>query len=122
MTAAGVVAFALLLVLVVAGPASAAPRVGITAVRGLPAEVGHVPSGATFLTHSPSSASPVAPAGASLTYGTMPWATAWVIGAVAAILLLVGSRSWALAQRRSGRLTGLAGRDEESDDQRRRAA
>ena len=122
-------ALLVLLTLVLVGPAQAAPRTGITVARGVAAEARATPGGATFATHPLGAASIAAPLTRSEDYGVMPWAAAWAIGAVAAVVLIGGARALGLAQRRRGgrvaELAGsgpVAGGPEQSHDQRRKAA
>ncbi len=128
--AIGVAALLLLLVLVLAGPTQAAPRTGITVARGVAAEAQATPGGATFSVHPLGPASIAAPLTRSERYGVMPWAAAWALGAVAAVVLIGGARAFALAQRRDrgervADLTGsgpAAGETAQRDDRRRKAA
>ena len=123
-------ALLVLLTLVLVGPAQAAPRTGITVARGVAAEAQAAPGGATFSTHPLGAASIAAPLTRSEDYGVMPWAAAWAIGALGAVVLLGGARALGLAQRRGrrGRVAELTGSGpaadgpEQSDDQRRKAA
>jgi hypothetical protein len=116
-----------ILLLSLAEPALSAPRWGITAARGVPAEAvaqPATPAGGLALT----AASVRAPAGQTDSYFVMTPLAAWVAGALGAVLLLGGARRYALAQRRGrgGRLADLTGRRppsrDRSDRQDRRAA
>ena len=128
----GAVVLVVLLTIALAGPAQAAPRVGITVARGVPAEaVGVTPADATFLTQPLSFAAVSSPLSTGEDYGVLPWAAAWAIGALSAIALIGGARAFALAQRRGrgGRLSELTGRRPEAiagrsgeDHERRKAA
>ena len=127
----GAVLLVVLLTMALAEPVRAAPRVGITAARGVPAEaITATPAGATLLTQPLGPASIAAPPTTSEDYGVLPWAAAWAIGAVAAVVLIGGARALALAQRRDrgGRVAelagsaGVSGPAATSDDQRRKAA
>ncbi len=127
----GAAALVVLLTVALAGPARAAPRTGITAARGVPAEaVAAAPGGATFRTQPLSSASIAAPLTRSEDYGVMPWAAAWAIGALGALLLVGGAAAIGRAQRRgrSGRVAEVAGggppagEAAPSDAERRKAA
>ena len=119
-----------LLTTALAGPALAAPRAGITAARGVAAEARATPAGATFSTHRLGSAAIAAPLPRSESYGVMPWAAAWAIGAVGAVTLIGGASAIALARRRSQGVglaelpaSGPAGvGSEQRDEQHRRAA
>jgi hypothetical protein len=135
LAAIGVAVLAVLVVLLtmaLAEPAQAAPRVGITAARGVPAEAtSATPAGAAFLTEPLSFAAITSPPTTTEDYFVLPWGAAWVIGALGAILLIGGARAFALAQRRErgGRLAELTGRRPEAmagrsgaDDERRKAA
>jgi hypothetical protein len=130
LSAIGVAALLVILTLTLVGPAQAAPRTGITVARGLPAEAQAAPGGATFSTHPLRAASIAAPLTQSEDYGVVPWAAAWAIGAVGAVVLLGAARALGLAQGRSreGRPAELAasgpvaGRPEQSDEQPRKAA
>jgi len=97
---AGVALF-VILVMAAAGPAGAAPRMGITRARGLPAESTVMPIVSPTATHL-TAASVTAPITRREDYFVMPWGAAWAIGAVGALLLLGGARGYALAQRRAG--------------------
>ena len=117
LAAIGVVVLVVLLTMALAEPAQAAPRVGITAARGVPAEaVGVTPAGGTFLTQPLSFASITTPLITTRDYGVLPWGAAWAIGALAAIVLIGGARAIALAQRRGrgGRLAEVTGRTPEA--------
>jgi hypothetical protein len=97
---AGVALF-VFLVTAAAGPAAAAPRMGITRARGLPAESSVRPAGVTTATHPLTAASVTAPVAQREDYFVTPWGVSWAIGAVGALLLLAGARSYALARRRA---------------------
>jgi hypothetical protein len=107
----GFTVLAVLLITALATPAQAAPRTGITAARGVAAEARATPAGATFSTHPLGPASIAAPLTRSESYGVMPWAAAWLIGAIGAVVLIGGARAFALAQRRGrgGRVAELTG-------------
>ena len=130
LAAIGVAALLVLLTLALAGPAQAAPRTGITVARGVAAEAQATPGSATFSTHPLGAASIAAPLTTSEDYGVLPWAAAWAIGAVGAVILIGGARAMGLAQRRSrggrvGELSGngpAGGRPAQSENQRRKAA
>ncbi len=130
LAALGVAALVVFLALALAVPVQAAPRTGITAARGVAAEAQATPGGATFSTHPLGAASIAAPLTRSEDYGVMPWAAAWVIGALGAVLLIGGTRALGRAQRRGsgGRVAELAGSGPaaggpaQSDDQHRKAA
>ena len=94
------VALLVVLVMAVAGPASAAPRMGITRARGLPAESAVRPVGGPLAVHPYTSASITAPITRREAYFVMPWGAAWAIGVVGALLLLGGARAYGLQQRR----------------------
>ncbi len=104
----GAVAVVILL-LWAASPALSAPRAGTTVARGVPSEaVAHPATGGQSYT----AASIRAPAGRSDAYFVMTPFAAWIVGGLGALLLLGGSRRYALAQRRGrgGRLADLTGR------------
>ena len=113
----GVVAVMILL-LWMAGPAVSAPRSGITAARGVPAEAVAQP---VTTGQSYTAASIRAPAGQSDTYFVTAPLAAWIAGALGALLLLAGAQRWAIAQRRGrgGRLADLTGRRPPSTGHRR---
>ena len=98
---AGVALFVVLMT-AAAGPAAAAPRVGITRARGLPAESSVPIAGGSSATHALTAASITAPITHREDYLVMPWGAAWAIGAVGALLLLSGAGRYALARRRAG--------------------
>ena len=116
------VALLIVLVMAAAGPATAAPRMGITRARGLPAESTVTPAVSQTATHL-TAASVTAPITRREDYFVMPWGAAWAIGAVGAVLLLAGARGYALAQRRA-RLSGPAELQDlrPPADERRKAA
>jgi hypothetical protein len=91
-----------------AAPASAAPRMGITRARGLPAESAARPAAGSVGARSLTAASVTAPITQRDDYFAFPWGVAWAIGAVGAVLLLGGARGYALARRRADQ-AGLAG-------------
>jgi hypothetical protein len=96
--------FILLLALVAAAPAAAAPRTGITAARGLPAEAAAsraaaAPAAGSFLTQPLSSTSIAAPAAQREDYAALPWGAAWAVGAVGAALLLAAAIGYASRRR-----------------------
>jgi hypothetical protein len=118
----GAAAVALLL-LWMADPALAAPRWGITAARGVPAEAVAQPATAAP-GQALTAASIRAPSGQSNAYFVMTPLAAWLTGALGALLLLGGARRYALAQRRGrgGRLAELTGRRPSSGERRDRRA
>jgi hypothetical protein len=95
------VALLVMLALAVAGPATAAPRMGLTRARGLPGQNTVTPTRGPAPTHPLTAASITAPVTRREDYFVMPWGAAWAIGAVGALLLLGGARGYALAQRRA---------------------
>jgi hypothetical protein len=84
-----------------AGPATAAPRMGITRARGLPAESTARPAPGSVGAQSLTAASVTAPITQREDYFVVPWAVAWAVGAVGAVLLLGGARGYALARQRA---------------------
>lgn len=123
-TLAAAVAVLLLLASLLAGPAAAAPRSGITVARGLPAErAGAVPTGGTFLTHEPSSASIAAPVTQRTNYFVIPPGAALAIGVIGAVVLVVGACGYAVAQRRRSNAppVEMEGRRPEEEERRKAA-
>jgi hypothetical protein len=98
---AAAAALLVLLAAVAAGPAVAAPRMGITRARGLPAESTVTTAGGPVATHPLTAASITAPITHREDYFVMPWGAAWAIGAVGALLLLSGASRSARARRRA---------------------
>jgi hypothetical protein len=112
-----------LLLLWMADPVFAAPRSGITAARGVPAEaVARPDTGGEAYT----AASIRAPAGQSADYFVVTPFAALLVGAAGALLLLGAAHRYGVAQRRGrgGRLAELTGRRPPSarDRRDRRAA
>jgi hypothetical protein len=103
LTLAAAAALLVLLATVAAGPAGAAPRMGITRARGLPAQSTVPLAGGLSATHALTAASITAPITHREDYFVMPWGAAWAIGAVGALLLLSGASRYARAQRRGSR-------------------
>jgi hypothetical protein len=121
---AGVALF-VVLVAALAGPATAAPRMGVTRARGLPAESvsTETPAGGVFLTQPLTAASTTAPVTRREDYFAVPWGAAWVLGAVGAVLLLGGARGYGLAQRRARQAppAELPGRRAPAEERRKAA-
>jgi hypothetical protein len=120
---AGVAALLVLLAAVAAGPAAAAPRMGITRARGLPAGSTVPAAGGPAVTHPLTSASITAPVTRREDYLVMPWAAAWAIGAVGAVLLLSFAGRFALARRRASQAepAELSSRRQPADERRKAA-
>jgi hypothetical protein len=115
---------ALFFVLVTAvGPAYAAPRMGTTRARGLPAESTTRPAAVPAAARSLTAASVTAPVTRREDYFVTPWGVAWAIGAVGAVLLLAGASGYALAQRRArpAEPAEFPARERPSDERRKAA-